>query len=339
MKIIERLDQSKKKWLITGVAGFIGSNLLEFLLLHNQDVVGVDNFSTGSKENLDDVKNVIGIKKWQNFKFIEMDLIDYDGCQTITKNIDYVLHQAALGSVPRSIKDPINSNRSNVSGFLNILNASRINSVKKFIYASSSSVYGDHPNLPKQENLIGNQLSPYALTKYINEQYADIFYKTYSFKAIGMRYFNVFGKRQNPNGAYAAVIPRWINSLINNETINIFGDGLTSRDFCYIENAVQANILLALNDEITENEVFNVSVGGNTTLNELLELIRHYLKLNKVASKSNIEYKDFRDGDVRHSQADISKIQRYGYNPEYDVKHGIEKTINWYIEKNDKKGF
>ncbi len=329
------LNNNSEKWLVTGVAGFIGSNLLEFLLQNNQIVIGIDNFSTGNKRNLLQVKDTVTHDEWKNFKFHDGDICDYDLCFKTTMKVDYVLHQAALGSVPRSIKDPISSNRSNISGFLNMIMASKENKVKRFVYAASSSTYGDHPDLPKVENKIGNPLSPYAITKYVNELYSNIFSSTYGFHSIGLRYFNVFGKRQDPDGAYAAVIPKWINAMMKGEEISIYGDGLTSRDFCYVDNAVQANILAAMSN-ISQSEIFNVAYGGNTNLNELYAKIRENLERNHINYELRPVYKDFRDGDVRHSQADISKAKNLlGYAPKYNIDQGLKEVMQWHINSPD----
>ena len=268
---LDDLRNKPKAWLITGVAGFIGSNILEFLLINNQKVVGLDNFSTGHKNNLERVKNITQ-EKWKNFSFREGSICDLKTCKEVSQNIDYILHQGALGSVPRSIEDPISSNNSNISGFLNMLVAAKDNDVKKFVYAASSSTYGDHKDLPKVEHIIGNPLSPYAVTKFANELYGQVFASSYNFNSVGLRYFNVLGKRQDPNGAYAAVIPRWIDAMINKKDIEIFGDGETTRDFCYIDNVVEANILAALSD-LRSHEVFNIAIGEQTSLNELLNQI------------------------------------------------------------------
>tara|TARA_B100000242_G_C43047960_1_gene489274 strand:+ start:31 stop:1056 length:1026 start_codon:yes stop_codon:yes gene_type:complete len=326
------LIKEKFTWLITGVAGFIGSNLLEFLLFHNQKVIGLDNFSTGKRKNIEDVKKSFSDKEWSNFEFVEGDITKIDDCYDALNNVDFVLHQAALGSVPRSVKDPINTNNSNVLGFLNILYASKEKQVKSFVYAASSSTYGDHKDLPKVEKNIGNPLSPYAVTKYVNELYADVFSKVYSFNSIGLRYFNVFGKRQDPDGSYAAVIPKWINSMIKNNDVFINGDGKTSRDFCFIENAVQANILAAFANDGAQNQVYNVAVGDITSLNDLYKIIKNNLEANNIKVKDNLIYREFREGDVRHSQADISKAQKMlGYNPNFNVLDGIKQSIPWYI--------
>ena len=319
-------------WLITGVAGFIGSNLLEQLLNLNQIIIGMDNLSTGKKKNLDDIKNSCSDKLWSNFTFIEGDICDLDLCYKACQDVDFVLHQAALGSVPRSISDPINTNSSNINGFLNILLAAKDSSVKSFTYAASSSTYGDHPDLPKVEDKIGRPLSPYAITKYVNELYAEIFASAYSFQSIGLRYFNVFGKRQDPLGAYAAVIPKWINAILNQEKLYINGDGETSRDFCYIDNAVQANILAALSPLKFRNNVYNVAVGDRTSLNELFFILKNALKKEGVFYKFEPEYREFRVGDVMHSQASIQKIsENLGYQPQFKIKEGVSESIKWYM--------
>jgi len=332
----EKLDEllsHQKTWLITGVSGFIGSNLLEYLLLLNQKVIGLDNFATGHKNNLFEVQNTVTSSQWRNFYFIEGDICNLEDCQKACKDVNYVLHQAALGSVPRSISDPLTTNNVNISGFLNMLIASKDANVDSFTYAASSSTYGDHPDLPKVEDKIGKPLSPYAVTKYVNELYADAIYKAYEFSAIGLRYFNVFGKRQDPNSAYAAVIPKWTAAMLQNNGVIINGDGETSRDFCFIENVIQANILAAAADDLVKNEVYNIAFGGRTTLNELYNLINKSLISNNINSLSKLEYVDFRPGDVRHSQANISKARDLlGYNPEYDIKSGIDKAMPWYIE-------
>jgi len=334
LELQSTLQNKKYKWLISGVAGFIGSNLLEALLLLNQEVVGIDNFSTGRKVNLDEVKLSVSASQWNNFEFIEMDITDADDCVAASSNIDFILHQAALGSVPRSIKDPINSNAANISGFLNMLVAAKDNNVKSFIYAASSSTYGDHPALPKLEENIGKPLSPYAVTKYVNELYADVFFNTYNFSSIGLRYFNVFGKRQDPNGAYAAVIPKWINAMIQNEPIQINGDGQTSRDFCYVKNVIQANLLAALADSHAQNQVYNVAVGDRTSLEELFFYIQNVLKSNGVLYSCQPIYADFRKGDVRHSQASIEKAKNLlSYSPSHSILQGLEEVIPWYVNK------
>lgn len=330
---LQGLKNEQHTWLITGVAGFIGSNLLEALLKLDQKVVGLDNFSTGFQKNLDEVKTLVSKSQWDDFKFIKGDIRNIEDCQLSCDSVDFVLHQAALGSVPRSIQDPINTNSVNISGFLNMLVASRDAKVKRFIYAASSSTYGDHPDLPKIEDKIGRPLSPYAVTKFVNELYADVFARTYGFESIGLRYFNVFGKRQDPNGAYAAVIPKWLASLIQGQEIYINGDGQTSRDFCYISNAVQMNILAAsTNNREAINQVFNVSVGRRTTLNKLFELLSENLMKLGADVKARPIYRDFRVGDVRHSEADIGKSKRLlSYSPTDFLEEGLVKTVPWYL--------
>jgi len=329
----QELKANPKSWLITGVAGFIGSNLLETLLKLDQKVYGLDNFATGHQANIDEVKSLVTSEQWDNFQFFEGDIRDYSTCLRLTNSVDYVLHQAALGSVPRSIENPTVSNDVNISGFLNMLHASKEANVESFTYAASSSTYGDHPALPKVEVNIGNPLSPYAVTKYVNELYASVYARTYGFKSIGLRYFNVFGQRQDPNGAYAAVIPKWTASLMKEEDVYINGDGETSRDFCFIENTVQMNLLAATAKDDVKNEVYNVAVGDRTSLNELYSSIVKSLKANGIEVEKNPIYRDFRVGDVRHSQADISKaVDNLGYQPMYRIGQGIEKAIAWYIK-------
>lgn len=331
-KLCEQLKSSPKKWLVTGVAGFIGSNLLETLLKLGQTVVGLDNFATGHQRNLDEVKSTVSEEQWANFSFIEGDIRDYDTCTKAVENVDYVLHQAALGSVPRSIADPLTSNAANVSGFLNMLHAAKEANVDSFTYAASSSTYGDHPALPKVEENIGNPLSPYAVTKYVNELYANVYARTYGFKSIGLRYFNVFGKRQDPNGAYAAVIPKWTAAMIEGDDVFVNGDGETSRDFCFIENTVQMNILSACAKDEAKDQVYNVAVGDRTTLNDLYKSIASSLQRNGIEVSNGPVYRDFRAGDVRHSQADISKAkQNLGYAPKFNIWAGIDKAMPWYI--------
>jgi len=326
-KAIHSLASHQYTWLITGVAGFIGSNLLEALLKLDQKVIGMDNLSTGNTENFDDVKKTISTAQWDNFQFIEGDIINIHDCEKACNKVDYVLHQAALGSVPRSIKDPLSTNASNITGFLNILTSAKDAKVQNFVYAASSSTYGDHPGLPKIENTIGKPLSPYAVTKYVNELYADVFYRTFGFSSIGLRYFNVFGCRQSMNSAYAAVIPSWMNAMLTGAEVNINGDGLTSRDFCHIDNVIQANIIAALTtSEDSLNQIYNIALGDRTSLNELQQLISKYLNI-----KANVRYREFRDGDVRHSQADISKaIHLLGFKPSVRIEEGIKKTVTWY---------
>ena len=378
----QQLPQAPKTWLVTGVAGFIGSNLLETLLKLDQRVVGLDNFATGHQRNLDEVQSLVTPAQWANFDFIQGDIRKLEDCQKAmtfrhgaerSQNsrhceersdaaiqspipVNYVLHQAALGSVPRSLADPIATNETNITGFLNMLVAARDAKVQSFTYAASSSTYGDHPALPKVEENIGKPLSPYAVTKYVNELYADVFARSYGFETIGLRYFNVFGPRQDPNGAYAAVIPKWTDALIKGEPIYINGDGETSRDFCFVANAVQANLLAAtaasrvIAIEARQssapspsplNQVYNVAVGDRTTLNQLFALLRDNLAELAVTSEarqsiaaSQPVYRDFRAGDVRHSQADVSKAQRLlGFAPSHRLSDGVAVAMPWYVEQ------
>lgn len=330
---IQKLQDEPRKWLVTGVAGFIGSNLLEVLLKLNQCVVGLDNFATGHKRNLDEVKEAVSSDQWARFTFIQGDIRELGDCHAVCAGVDYVLHQAALGSVPRSIADPITTNMANIDGFLNMLVAARDAGVKSFTYAASSSTYGDHPGLPKVEDVIGKPLSPYAVTKYVNELYADVFARTYGFTTIGLRYFNVFGKRQDPDGAYAAVIPKWTSAMIKGDDVFINGDGQTSRDFCFIENVIQANILAAVaKDDSARNQVYNVAVSGRTDLVQLFNAIKKHLAASGVIYSKEPVYRDFRAGDVRHSQADISKArQLLGYLPAFNIDEGISKAMPWYV--------
>jgi len=332
-QVKEELRQRPRAWLVTGVAGFIGSNLLESLLRLEQRVIGLDNFATGHRRNLEEVRTLVEPRQWERFSFIEGDIRDLDICKRACAGVDHVLHQAALGSVPRSLADPVTSNSTNISGFLNMLVAARDAEVKSFTYAASSSTYGDHPALPKVEANIGKPLSPYAVTKYVNELYADVFARSYGFTTIGLRYFNVFGRRQDPNGAYAAVIPKWTASLIAGEPVFINGDGETSRDFCYVANAVQANILASVaTHPDARNQVYNVAVGGRTTLNQLYGLLRDGLAAEGVNSVVKPTYREFRGGDVRHSQADISKACRMlGYDPSHSLEEGLREALPWYV--------
>ena len=378
-----RLTQAPRTWLVTGVAGFIGSNLLETLLKLDQRVVGLDNFATGHQRNLDEVQTFVSPKQWSNFSFINGDIRDLEDCQKAMVwnkpvpallafaagegrgerspassvvddpgglTVDYVLHQAALGSVPRSLADPIATNATNITGFLNLLTAARDAKVKSFTYAASSSTYGDHPGLPKVEEIIGKPLSPYAVTKYVNELYADVFARCYGFNTIGLRYFNVFGPRQDPNGAYAAVIPKWTAALLQGDTVQINGDGETSRDFCFIANAVQANLLAATASDAASlsvplpvgqnegtssplNQVYNVAVGDRTTLNDLFGLLRSNLAAHGISANVQPAHRDFRAGDVRHSQADIGKARRLlGYVPTHRLAAGIAEAMPWYAD-------
>tara|TARA_Y100001970_G_scaffold66051_2_gene84405 strand:- start:14280 stop:15308 length:1029 start_codon:yes stop_codon:yes gene_type:complete len=333
-ELLQTLPQDPKTWLVTGVAGFIGSNLLETLLKLDQTVIGLDNFATGYQRNLDEVQTLVTAEQWARFRFIEGDIRNLDDCRKACEGVNYVLHQAALGSVPRSINDPITTNATNIDGFLNMLVAARDAKVDSFTYAASSSTYGDHAGLPKVEDVIGKPLSPYAVTKYVNELYADVFAKTYGFNTIGLRYFNVFGKRQDPDGAYAAVIPKWTAAMIQGELVYINGDGETSRDFCYIDNTVQANLLAATAQSAdARNQVYNVAVGDRTTLNQLFNAIKQSLGTNGVLVGNEPHYRDFRAGDVRHSQADIDKAERLlGYSPSFDINAGIDLAMPWYIQ-------
>jgi UDP-N-acetylglucosamine 4-epimerase len=358
LQLQTRLPTEPRTWLITGVAGFIGSNLLETLLKLDQRVVGLDNFATGHQRNLDEVQTLVTAAQWANFSFIRGDICNFADCQRAmvwnsndpalpplplvelkvegpqnSKPVDYVLHQAALGSVPRSLADPRATNATNVTGFLNMLTAARDAKVKSFTYAASSSTYGDHPALPKLEDNIGKPLSPYAVTKYVNELYAEVFARSYGFNAVGLRYFNVFGPRQDPNGAYAAVIPKWTAALLQGDAVYINGDGETSRDFCFVANAVQANLLAATAQNLEAvNQVYNVAVGDRTTLNMLFALLRNNLADHGFSASTQPVYRDFREGDVRHSQADIGKAQRLlGYAPTHRLAEGVAKAMPWYV--------
>ncbi len=329
-----RLKTAPRRWLITGVAGFIGSNLLERLLGLGQHVVGLDNFATGHRRNLDDVESAVGDEPWSRFTLIDGDIRVADDCRRACTDVDIVLHQAALGSVPRSIADPVATNAVNIDGFLNMLVAARDARVSRFVYAASSSTYGDHPALPKAEDRIGAPLSPYAVTKYVNELYADVFARVYGLTSIGLRYFNVFGPRQDPDGAYAAVIPKWIAALIDGRTVHVHGDGSTSRDFCYVANAVQANLLAAcVAEKEAVNQVYNVAVGDRTTLDELLTLLRENLtRLIPNFAAAEPIHGAFRAGDVLHSQADIAKATRLlGYRPSHRIREGLAEAMPSYV--------
>ncbi len=368
-KLRARLATEPHTWLVTGVAGFIGSNLLENLLKLDQRVVGLDNFATGHRHNLAEVQTLVTPEQWARFHFIEGDIRNLEDCQRAMAfpaadvssgesgaPVEYVLHQAALGSVPRSLADPITTNGVNIGGFLNMLVAARDAGVKSFTYAASSSTYGDHPALPKVEHTIGKPLSPYSVTKYVNELYADVFARCYGFNTIGLRYFNVFGPRQSPNGAYAAVIPKWIASLIQGAPVYINGDGETSRDFCFIDNVVQANLLAATVMDFSSmerplsvsffetggatpaspvNQIYNVAVGDRTSLNELYEKLRcNLLPMYPHLLLARPVYREFRSGDVRHSLADIGKVQYLlGYLPTQRVGRGLELSMPWYVRK------
>ncbi|KOR31178.1 Vi polysaccharide biosynthesis protein VipB/TviC [Achromatium sp. WMS2] len=330
-----QLLEQPKTWLITGVAGFIGSNLLEKLLKLEQQVIGLDNFSTGYQHNLDQVQSSVTANQWKRFNFICGDIRRIEDCKQACQGVDFVLHQAAFCSVPGSIEDPTTTNQINIDGFLNMLITGRDATIQRFVYAASSATYGDHPDLPKVEEKIGKQLSPYAVTKLVNELYAEVFAINYNFRTIGLRYFNIFGRRQDPNGAYAAVIPKWIAAMINNEPVYINGDGETSRDFCYIDNAVQANILAALTtDAAATNQVYNVAVGDRTSLNSLYQHLRANLakKFPHLQTAQPV-YCDFRPGDVRHSQASIDKASSLlGYEPTHKIAEGLAEALDWYID-------
>ena len=348
------LNASPKLWVVTGVAGFIGSNILQVLLGLNQRVIGLDNFSTGYQSNLDEVKEKVGESQWHNFHFINGDIRNLEDCNAVlslipkdlvkrgllpNSRVDYILHQAALGSVPRSLEDPIHTNANNIDGFLNMLVAGRAANVTRLVFAASSSTYGDHPSLPKIENRIGSPLSPYAVTKLVNELYAQVFSRCYGFDSIGLRYFNVFGPRQDPKGSYAAVIPRWATAMLNNQEVTINGDGETSRDFCFIDNVVAANLLAATSRTDAGNNVYNIAAGDCTTLNQLYSYMFNLLKSKNLISDSKIVYKEFRSGDVRHSLADISKAEKMlKYRPLIKVEDGIRMAMDWYIHENKSKG-
>jgi len=331
----EQLRQHPATWLVTGVAGFIGSNLLETLLQLGQQVVGLDNFATGFQHNLDEVEARVGPLAWQQFRFIRGDICDLQTCRSACSGVDYVLHQAALGSVPRSIEDPVTTNANNITGFVNMLVAARDAKVRRMVYAASSSTYGDHPGLPKVEAAIGNPLSPYAVTKLVNELYAAVFARSYGFATIGLRYFNIFGQRQDPDGAYAAVIPKWFAGLLQGKPVFINGDGETSRDFCFIANCVQANILAATAGDEAADQVYNVAFGERTSLGELYRLIRERVAGRvPAAAAATPVHRDFRAGDVRHSLADITKAGRMlGYQPEFSLRAGLDQATAWYINR------
>jgi UDP-N-acetylglucosamine 4-epimerase len=338
LELHEKIRSTSKTWVVTGAAGFIGSNLVEALLQLDQRVVGLDNFSSGHQRNLDQIRDSVTSARWERFAFQRGDIGELSDCLRICRDADMVLHQAALCSVPQSIEDPLTTHASNVTGFVNMLVAARDSGVKRFVYASSSSTYGDHPGLPKVEDVIGKPLSPYAMSKFADELYADLFARCYDFDSIGLRYFNVFGRRQDPEGAYAAVIPLWVAAMIRNEPVFINGDGETSRDFCYIDNVVQANLLAATttsNEAI--NQVFNVAVGERITLNALYESIRANVisRLGDIVDASPT-YREFRSGDVRHSLADISKARHLlGYRPSHRLEAGLAEAMDWYIRHID----
>ena len=333
-QLAQRLRAQPARWLVTGCAGFIGSHLVETLLKLNQTVVGLDNFATGHRRNLDEIKTLVSPGQWRQFKFVEADIRDPEACRNACREVDFVLHQAALGSVPRSLADPLATNAANIDGFLNMLVAARDARVRRFVYAASSSTYGDHPDLPKVEDCIGRPLSPYAVTKLVNELYAEVFARCYGFSSIGLRYFNVFGTRQDPEGAYAAVIPRWTRAMLLGETVLINGDGETSRDFCFVANAVQANLLAATTDNPDAvNQVYNIALDARTSLNRLFQMLRDVLaETNADLSSLKPGYGAFRPGDVRHSQADISKARRLlNYAPTHKLEEGIRVAMPWYV--------
>jgi UDP-N-acetylglucosamine 4-epimerase len=329
----DRLRERPLRWLVTGNAGFIGSHLTRVLLDLRQHVVGLDNFATGFRHNIDEVHAIVGAEPWRRHTFIEGDITDPVACRRACAGVDVVLHEAALGSVPRSIEDPLRTHAANATGFLNMLVAARDAGVKRFVYAASSSTYGDHPGLPKVENVIGSPLSPYAVTKYVNELYADVFARCYGVDSVGLRYFNVFGPRQDPEGPYAAVIPRFVASMLAGVSPTIYGDGETSRDFCYVENVVQVNVLAAtVEDPGAINQVYNVAVGNRMSLNELYTALRELLaERHPHLRVPPAHHADFRAGDVRHSEADIRKAQRLlGYRPAWDVRRGLRDALPWY---------
>lgn len=334
--VSNKLSGKRYRWLVTGGAGFIGSHLVENLLKLGQEVVTLDNLATGYMANLEHVRESVGEQAFASHRFIEGDIRELAQCRAACEKVDFVLHQAALGSVPRSIEDPLTSNAANVTGFLNMMIGARDAKAKRFVYASSSSVYGDHPGLPKVEAEIGRPLSPYAVTKYVNELYADVFGQCYDMQVIGLRYFNVFGARQDPDGPYAAVIPRWIQAMLRNDPVKIFGDGETSRDFCYVKNVAQVNMLAALSDSAeAQGQAFNVAVNQRTSLNELFETLRDLLaSYGDHVQAMKPQYEDFRKGDVRHSLADISKVkQLLGYEPTHNLREGLREALDWYVQQ------
>ena len=339
VEVQTELRQTPKRWLITGVAGFIGSNLLEVLLKLDQVVVGLDNFATGRQRNLDEVRSLVTSEQWSRYSFVKGDICNLEDCRAVVtlhgNPVDFVLHQAALGSVPRSIADPLATNRTNIDGFLNMLVACRDAKVKRFVYAASSSTYGDHPALPKVEDVIGRPLSPYAVTKYVNELYADVFGKNYGIECMGLRYFNVFGPRQDPNGAYAAVIPKWVSSILSGDAVFINGDGESSRDFCFVANAVQANLLAATTTNLTAiNQIYNVAVGEQTSIGQLFDYLRDEIAVTFPDVKDiSPQYREFRKGDVRHSLASIDKAAvQLGYLPAWRIRDGLRAAVPWYLQ-------
>jgi UDP-N-acetylglucosamine 4-epimerase len=337
-ELADEIRQAPTTWLVTGVAGFIGSNLLERLLRLGQDVVGLDNFSTGSRRNLEDVQATVGPRAWSRFRFVEGDIRDPETCRSACVGVEVVLHEAALGSVSRSLENPLATNANNIDGTLNMLVGARDAGVRRFVYAASSSTYGDNADLPKVEDRIGRPLSPYAVTKYVNELYAGVFARAYGLQTIGLRYFNVFGPRQDPDGAYAAVIPKWIAALLSGQPAFINGTGETSRDFCYIENVVQANVLAAFAEgAIATDQVYNVAVGDTTTLNALFGMLRDGLSVRHPQVNGAVPvYRDFRAGDIQHSKADIAKARRLlGYVPSHSLARGLTESLPWYESRAD----
>jgi len=330
-----RISAGRRRWLVTGAAGFIGSHLVEHLLALDQKVVGLDNFSTGKRENLEHVRRCVGEARWASFSFVEGDIRAVDTCNAACASVDVVLHQAGLGSVPRSIDKPLRTHDSNVNGFLNVLIAARDAGVQRMVYASSSAVYGDHPALPKVESQIGRAMSPYGLSKVMNELYADVFAACYGFKSVGLRYFNVFGPRQDPDGPYASVIPAWLGALLRGETAYVNGDGSAARDYCHVDNVVQANLLAAtVEDPQALGQAYNVAVGEQTTLNQLFEIMRDQLaeRLPHLRDVRAV-HRAARRGDMLLSRADIGKAARLlGYRPTFDVRSGLAQTIDWYIK-------
>lgn len=327
------LEGKQHSWLVTGVAGFIGSNLLEALLQTGQRVVGLDNFATGFQHNLEDVASSVGPEAWERFSLVRGDVADLEVCRRAAQGVDYVLHQAALGSVPLSFEQPLLTHESNVTGFVNVLHAARESGVRRVVYAASSATYGDHQELPLVEERIGNQLSPYALSKYVDELYADVFARCYELSSVGLRYFNVFGRRQDADGAYAAVIPQWIGALLRGAPVYVNGDGESTRDFCFVDNVVQANLRAALAPDLHGHRVYNVAVGARVSLNELFALLRNSLARRRPALAGvRPVYRAFRLGDVRHSQASIARAQReLGYEPSHDIAEGLEVAMDWYV--------
>ncbi|MCB9094320.1 MAG: SDR family oxidoreductase [Halobacteriovoraceae bacterium] len=330
-EVQHKISQEEKTWLITGVAGFIGSNLAEALISLGQKVIGFDNLSTGLRKNIQELQE-LGKNK---FVFLEGDLANFEDVFKATEGVDYILHQGALGSVPRSLKEPLRYEEANIRGTNNLLEAMRLQNIKRIVFASSSSVYGDNQELPKIENQVGDPLSPYALSKKINEQMAEVYAKCYGIEYIGLRYFNVFGKRQDPDSTYAAVIPRWIKAMLHSEPLAIFGDGETSRDFCYIENVIQMNLLASCTqNEKALNQIFNCAFSQKTSLNELYQLIKtNLLEIDPSLEINAPEYKDFRPGDIRHSLASLDKAKRLlDYHPEFSLAEGLKKALPWYYK-------